>query len=140
MNINYKITNFFNTYNSIIDAKLNNGDYTIKYKYITIKINDKFDIKLYPFFAYFNSDEIPMLEITIIRYADITGYARKYDIYNNYRFLSQKDNDEFNLYSLYYSKSKEIYSTLNIPKNMNNTLFSIFDNISNDIRIEKIEN
>ncbi|SRR6266403_829753 len=134
------IANFFDTYKGIIDNKLDNGDYELKQRYITIKINDRFDVKFYPYIANWNGNgDIPLLEVTIVRYKDVTGYARKYNIHNIHAFTCNENNDKFNLYS-YYEKFNEIYSTLNIPYIIPFRSEEIFKDINNDIRIDKIEN
>ncbi|SRR6266403_1293289 len=131
------VASFFNTYNSIINAKLDNGDYELKQMDITIRVSDRFDIKMYPHTTiWYGNGDTPLIEITIIRYADITGYARKHNIIRSYGFNCRENDDEYNLYSLYYNKSNEIYSTLNIPKSDG---FSLFKEIYSDIRVEKID-
>ncbi len=134
------IADFFDTYNVIIDTKLDSGDYELKLRHIIIKINERFDVMFFPFSYKANKGMASMLETTIVRYTDITGYARLHDIHNSYSFSINDGDDE---YKLYYSKSNEIYSTLNIPSNniFNDQFkFMLFDDIKNDIRLQKIDN
>lgn len=130
------ILNFFNTYRGIIDTKLSNGEYELKQRYITIIINDRYDIKFYPYKN--GNDDIPTLEVTIVRYYDTTGYARKHNIHNIHALTCNEINDQYNLYS-YYEKFNVLYSTLIIPYNPFRSA-SIFKDINNDIRIQKIDN
>ncbi len=129
------LKSFFDTYSTVIDNKLDNGDYTIMYNDgITIKINDKVDIILYPQLYIWNNEVRHQLVITIVRYNIPIDYNRKYNICGTYRLISESDKNEYNLYSLYYDKCNEIYSTLNVPK-----FYNILIDIATDIRAEKIE-
>ncbi len=126
------IASFFSEYNNIIQDKLNNGDYKLKNRYVTIIINDRYDVLLYPF----NSSSTKTLSVSIIRYTDITGHARKYDIYDTYGFYSNEINSKFKLFTLYYGILNKIYSTFN-----GHVSISInFDDVNTDLRKSKIEN
>lgn len=123
---------FFNSYNKIITAKLNSGDYILKYRYIYVRINDRYDITLYSSSTVIK--DVDTLEVNIIRYSDITGYARKHNLYEACYFKYTIDDDEYGLYSLYYSKCLDIHSTLIMPEKTD-----MFSSMINDIRVEQIE-
>ncbi|SRR6266403_2642204 len=129
------IRNFFNAYNSIINAKLNNGDYKLNLVGIYIRINDRYDVRLIPY-SYIG--DTGTIGISINRYTDVTGYARKYEIYSSYVLSCSENNNMWNLYSLYYNKSNDIYTTINIPEKNTFLAATLFNNITTDIRIEKI--
>lgn len=125
------IEEFLNIYEKDITYKLYNNEYELKYMNVIIRVNDRYDVKFYP---YFYKGNIPTLSINVVRYND--EYCRAYNIFNSFS-MSRTDNNEYHL--LWYDKVREIYSTLNIPDNIIHD-DNLFNEIKSDLRIPKIDN